>query len=68
MLCLTKVGGPSPQSAFKPISEEMVMLLTEKGKMGKEVGLEWEGKDLFKTEKNGFQVRARKTSQRFWLR
>lgn len=68
MLCPTNVGGPARQPAFKPISEEMVMLLTEKGKMGKGVGLEWEGKDLFKTEKNGLQVRARKTSQRFWLR
>lgn len=32
-------------------------------KIGKEAGLGG-GKNLFKTEKNGFQVRARNTSER----
>lgn len=61
-----KYGEPLPLANFQTqMTGEMVRLLTEKGKMGKEVGWgEAGGGDLFKTGKNGFQVRARNTSER----
>lgn len=60
-----KNGEPLPLASFQTqMTGEMVRLLTEKGKMGKEVGWGGGGGDLFKTGKNGFQVRARNTSER----